>query len=193
MRVADDTRFSDDPKLRRGAAQSPSVSAGTGGGPGEPSALSDTETDRAFGSRVRGNRVGSGFELAQRLLAEAGSVQRLLGWTDAEFCRMKGIGRAKAWQLLAAFELARRALCPPVTEAPVLNRAELVAAYLQPFAAGLDVEKFWALLLNRKNRLIKRVRSEFGIPATSTLASPSGGVPGGGDHPGVGVRPGRRP
>ena len=133
------------------------------------SALSDTELlALVVGSVSRANR---GFSLAERLLAEAGSVQRLLGWTEADFRRLQGIGRAKAWQLVAAFELARRALCPPVAEAPVLNRAELVAAYLQPFAAGLEVEKFWALLLNRKNRLIKRVEVSSGS-ATSTLAHP---------------------
>jgi DNA repair protein RadC len=52
-----------------------------------------------------------------------------------------------------------------------LNRAELVAAYLQPLVAGLAVEKFWVLCLNRKNRLVKCVEVSSGI-ATAALAHP---------------------
>ena len=132
-------------------------------------ALSDTELVALMvGS---GSRAEPGFALAQRLLAEAGSVRRLLGWTEADFRRLKGIGRAKAWQLVAAFELARRALCPPLEEAPILSRAELVVSYMQPYAVGLEVEKFWALCLNRKNRLIKLVEVTSGT-ATASLAHP---------------------
>jgi DNA repair protein RadC len=46
-----------------------------------------------------------------------------------------------------------------------------VHAYLQPFAAGLEVEKFWVLCLNRKNRLLKRVEISSGT-ATAALAHP---------------------
>jgi DNA repair protein RadC len=56
-------------------------------------------------------------------------------------------------------------------DAPLLNRADLIAAYLAPFAAGLEVEKFWVLCLNRKNRLLKRVEISSGS-ATSALAHP---------------------
>lgn len=49
--------------------------------------------------------------------------------------------------------------------------AERIAAYLQPYAAGLEVEKFWVLCLNRKNRLIKRVEVTSGT-ATAALAHP---------------------
>jgi DNA repair protein RadC len=133
------------------------------------SALSDLELVALVVGSV--SREDQGFLLAERLLAEAGSVQRLLGWTEADFRRLRGIGPAKAWQMVAAFELARRAFCPPCAEAPLLSRADMVAAYLQPFVAGLEVEKFWALLLNRKNRLIRRVEVSSGS-ATSTLAHP---------------------
>jgi DNA repair protein RadC len=58
-----------------------------------------------------------------------------------------------------------------VAEAPLLTRADLVATYLQPYAAGLEVEKFWVLCLNRKNRLLKRVEVSSGT-ATAALAHP---------------------
>jgi DNA repair protein RadC len=59
----------------------------------------------------------------------------------------------------------------PLPEAPHLTRAESVAAYLAPIARGLEVEKFWVLCLNRKNRLRKLVEISSGI-ATATLVHP---------------------
>jgi DNA repair protein RadC len=77
----------------------------------------------------------------------------------------------KALQLIAAMEVARRAIRLPPNEAPVLNRADLIAAHLDPVASGLDVEKFWVLCLNRRNRLRKRVEVSSGT-ATAALAHP---------------------
>ena len=68
-------------------------------------------------------------------------------------------------------EVARRVVGYQGTEAPLLTRADLVAAYLQPVVSGLEVEKFWALCLNRKNRLLKRVEVTSGT-ATAALAHP---------------------
>ncbi|MCV5263606.1 hypothetical protein OFC55_38700, partial [Escherichia coli] len=58
-------------------------------------------------------RVGvagkSAVELAQDLLGHFdGSVVRLHNASVAELCRVKGMGSAKAAQLKATFELARR-------------------------------------------------------------------------------------
>ena len=132
-------------------------------------ALSDTElVALTIGC---GRQIDEGLALAGRLLAEAGSIRRLLSWTEGDFRRLKGIGRAKAWQLVAAFEMGRRALRQEVGEAPILGRADLVAKFLEPYAAGLEVEKFWVLCLNRKNRLIKLVEVTSGT-ATSALAHP---------------------
>lgn len=132
-------------------------------------ALSDAELlALMLRSGTRGQDV---LTLATKLVAEAGSIAGLLTWTEPDFRRLKGIGRVKALQLVTAMEVARRALCAPGTEAPLLNRADLVASYLQPVASGLEVEKLWVLCLNRKNRLLKRVEVSSGT-ATSALAHP---------------------
>ena len=132
-------------------------------------ALSDTELlALLLRSGTRGHDV---LTLASRLIAEAGSLGGLIDWCEADFRRLRGIGRVKALQLLAAMELARRVVGGPAGESPPLTRADLVAAYLQPHAAGLAVEKFWVLCLNRKNRLIKRVEVTSGT-ATAALAHP---------------------
>jgi len=132
-------------------------------------ALSDTELLAVLlRSGTHGNDV---LTLSSRLIAEAGSMARLASWHESDFRRIKGIGRVKAHQLVAIMEIGRRAIIQPGPTEPMLTRAELIAAYLQPFAAGLDIEKFWVLCLNRKNRLIKRVEVTSGT-ATAALAHP---------------------
>ena len=134
-----------------------------------PAALSDTELlAMLLRSGSRGHNV---LAVAQQLLAEAGSLAALIEWSDADFRRLRGIGRVKALQLVAVMEVARRALAQGGPAAPVLNRPDLVAAHFAPLVAGLAVEKFWVLCLNRKNRLLKRVEITSGT-ATSSLAHP---------------------
>ncbi len=110
-------------------------------------------------SGTRGQDV---LTLATRLIDEAGSLAGLIAWGEEDFRKLKGIGHVKALQLLTVMEVARRIVGQQGGEEPLLNRAELIAAYLQPVAAGLEVEKFWVLCLNRKNRLIKRVEISSG-------------------------------
>lgn len=134
-----------------------------------PAALSDTELlAMLLRSGTRGHDV---LSVATRLLAEAGSLAQLITWREADFCRLKGIGRVKALQLLTVTEIARRILLQQSGEAPVLDRPELIATYMEPLTLGLQIEKFWVLCLNRKNRLIKRVEVTSGI-ATASLAHP---------------------
>ena len=134
-----------------------------------PGALSDTELlAMLLRSGTRGQDV---MTLATRLLAEAGSLAGLLGWRATEFRKLKGIGQVKALQLLTVMEIAKRAVDQKDGAATLLNRADLVADHFRPLVVGLDVEKFWVLCLNRKNRLLKRVEVTSGT-ATAALAHP---------------------
>jgi DNA repair protein RadC len=132
-------------------------------------ALSDTELlAMLLRSGTRGQDV---LTLAARLVSEAGSLAGLIAWREADFCRLRGIGPVKAMQLVAVMEVARRVIGAQGGESPLLNRADLVAAHLEAVATGLDVEKFWVLCLNRKNRLKKCVEVTSGT-ATAALAHP---------------------
>ncbi len=133
-------------------------------------ALSDTEL---LAMLLRnGSREMDVLGLASRLIAEAGSLGGLTAWAEADFRRMRGIGRIKALQLVAVMEVARRTLGQSQGEAPpLLNRPELIFAYFQPVVSGIAVEKLWVLCLNRKNRLIKRVEVTSGT-ATGSLVHP---------------------
>ncbi len=109
--------------------------------------------------------------LASRLVHEAGSLGGLITWRAEDFRRLKGIGRVKALQLVTVMEVARRVVGQQKGDEPLLARAELIFDYCQHFTAGLEVEKFWVLCLNRKNRLAKRVEITSGT-ASATLAHP---------------------
>lgn len=132
-------------------------------------ALSDTELlAMLLRSGGKGNNV---LTIAQQLVTEAGSLRTLISWSDADFRRLKGIGRVKALQLVTVMEVARRVLADTGDAEPLLNRPELVRDHLTPHYTGLQIEKFWVLCLNRKNRLIKQVEVTSGT-ATSSLAHP---------------------
>lgn len=131
--------------------------------------LSDTELlAMLLRSGTRGHDV---LTLAAQLIAEAGSLAGLIAWQTGDFQRLKGIGQVKSLQLVTVMEIARRVVSQQVGDAPLLNRTDLVAAYFLPLTAGLAVEKFWVLCLNRKNRLLKRVEITSGT-ATAALAHP---------------------
>lgn len=132
-------------------------------------ALSDTELIALM--LQNGLATREVLDLSSRLIAEAGSLRGLAAWQPLDFARLKGIGRVKARQLAALVEIARRMMQPNSTEAPLLNRPELIAAHFVPLAYGLEIEKFWVACLNRKNRLKKVVEVSSGT-ATSSLAHP---------------------
>ena len=117
---------------------------------------------------IRGHSV---LKLASQLIAQAGSIAGLASWQPEDFRRMNGIGQTKGRQLAALIEIGRRMMKQPTGQAPVLSRPELIAAYMAPYAQGLEVEKFWVLCLNRKNRLKKLVEITSGT-ATAALAHP---------------------
>ena len=133
-------------------------------------ALSDTEL-LALLIQGSGTKPEAAVMMASRLVAEAGSMAGLATWTAGDYEKVKGIGRAKALQLATLTEIARRIMDTSRQESPLLNRADLIAAFMGPIATGLEIEKFWVLCLNRKNRLIKRVEVTSGT-ATSALAHP---------------------
>ena len=49
-----------------------------------------------------GTRGMDVLSLSQQLIKEAGSLAGLIGWTESDFRRFKGIGHVKALQLVAA-------------------------------------------------------------------------------------------
>jgi DNA repair protein RadC len=132
-------------------------------------ALSDTELVALL--LQNGMKTPAVVALASALIAEAGSIAGLATWKAEDFRRIRGIGAAKARQMAALLEISRRMMIGPGEALPLLNRPELVAEFMQPHVHGLEIEKFWVICLNRKNRLKKLVELTRGT-ATSSLAHP---------------------
>ncbi len=120
----------------------------------------------------KGSRAHDVMSLSSQLLAEAGSLQKLLSWDLEDFTALDGIGKIKGLQLLAVMELARRVLKAPAGDGPpVLDEPEKVFLHLYPKMAGWTVERFYICALNRKNRLIRDIEITSGT-ATSSLVHP---------------------
>jgi len=104
-------------------------------------------------------RVGvkgmSAVDLARALLAHFGhSLGRLAAATPQELTAVKGIGPAKAAQLVATLELARRGLHEDLRQRVTLDAPGAVRDWLRLRLAPLQHEVFIALWLDAQNRLI---------------------------------------
>ena len=118
-----------------------------------PEALSDAELLAIF-LRV-GVKGKSAVDLARDLLARFdNNLQRLAEATLKEIAGVPGMGPAKAVQLKASLELARRALSTGMSERNLLSSPEAVRDWLKLKLGGLGYEVFGALWLDSKNRLI---------------------------------------
>jgi len=116
-------------------------------------ALSDAELLAIF-LRV-GIRGKSAVDLARDLLAQFnGELAELAAASTANLAKLPGIGPAKAAQLSAALELARRSLINPLKERDVLTSPQAVRDWLRLSLGGLQHEVFVALWLDAQNRLI---------------------------------------
>ncbi|MBR1389264.1 MAG: DNA repair protein RadC [Prevotella sp.] len=132
-----------------------------------PQALSNAELLAILiGSGTPGT---SAVELMQEVLNDCKNNLNSLGkMTIRDLCRHKGIGEAKAITILAACELGKRRQAETPEERPDLGTATRIYNHMHPLMQDLDVEEFWALLMNQHYRLIKKVRiSRGGITETS--------------------------
>ena len=113
----------------------------------------------------------SALDLAKKLLGRYGSLKSLLDLSLSEFLSIKGVGKAKAAQVIAAFELGRRAISEKNGNNVSFRCSEEVANYYIPLLKDLKKEQFRVLLLDIKNRVIKEVLISQGS-LTSSIVHP---------------------
>lgn len=121
-------------------------------------------------------RTGTGqanaVELANNILKNAETLERLAAMSLEEMSRYKGLGRVKAITLKAAFELAKRVRTEKSKMVnPVLNTSKSIYRYLQYRFVGLKKEEFIALHLNSKLELIRESSISTGV-LNQTLVHP---------------------
>lgn len=92
---------------------------------------------------------------ARRLLAAFGSLRGIAEASVEQLAGVHGIGQAKAVQLKAAAEIARRIAAAPNGHRPRIDSPEAADAVLRPHLVDKRREHFVALLLDNRHRLIR--------------------------------------
>ncbi|MCU9592871.1 DNA repair protein RadC [Caldibacillus thermolactis] len=103
-----------------------------------------------------GTKAESVIQLAQRLIKEFEGLRMLKDATLEELTKIKGIGKAKAIQLLAAVELGRRINSLTNEERYAIRSPEDGANYVMDEMRFLNQEHFVCLYLNTKNQVIHK-------------------------------------
>ena len=117
-----------------------------------PTALSDTELLAIF--LRTGTQERPVLQLAEHLLQHFGNLHAILQADLHQFTEIKGLGQAKFVQLKAVNELVIRSLRTEIAEQPSFTDPDLVRRYLLNHFEQTDFERFAALFLNSKNKLI---------------------------------------
>lgn len=103
-----------------------------------------------------GSRQKSAVELAQEILtASQNCLHQLSKLGVEELMRFKGIGEAKAVNILAALELSRRRKNEEKTKLVQVNSSKVAYNLFAPFLMDLEHEEFYVMALNRANRVLK--------------------------------------
>ena len=116
-----------------------------------PQALSDVEL---LAILLRTGMAGKNvFQLSEELLGRDG-IAGLLNATVPSLKMVKGLGPAKQAELLAVFEMARRALSQRLKEREAFHTPGAVKHYLQLQLAHKNHEVFAVLFLDHQNRML---------------------------------------
>lgn len=128
-------------------------------------------------AELLGILIGSGtpehtaIDLAKMILDEQGNdLNRIAKMSVQDLKKYKGIGDAKAINIVSALELGRRRT-PITTTKKQISSSRDVYELMKPELSDLPHEEFWLLLLNRANKVIRKQNiSQGGI--SGTVADP---------------------
>ena len=103
-----------------------------------------------------GTKNSSAVALARQVLSLADNNLSQLGRiTLTNLTKIKGIGQAKAISILAALELGRRRQQTESPQQRQITSSRIAYEILAPVLSDLNHEEFWAILVNRGNKVIK--------------------------------------
>ncbi|WP_342262634.1 MULTISPECIES: RadC family protein [unclassified Spiroplasma] len=102
-----------------------------------------------------GNKKQNVLQLAQYIINHFNGVENLLKVTLNELTVIKGIGKVKAIELLASFELYQRININIANNKIIrINNPYDIFYLLQYEVSNLNTENFYLILLNNNNRII---------------------------------------
>jgi len=109
-----------------------------------------------------GTKNQSAVQLSTNLLQQCGSLRELVDMSVDELTAIKGIGQAKALQLLAGIELGKRVARSKLGEVVTVRSPHDAAMYMMEEMRYLKKEHFVCLFLNTKNHIIGKETLSMG-------------------------------
>jgi len=117
-----------------------------------PEALSDAAL---LAILLRTGRQGqNAIALAREMIVKFGGLHGLMSTTSEDLLGVKGIGKAKVAQILAAMEIVKRQLRQPLKKINIIDNPHHLFEYLKVSMSNLSREEFRVLHLNRSKHLI---------------------------------------
>jgi len=117
-----------------------------------PEALSDAAL---LAILLRTGRQGhNAIDLAREMIDKFGGLHELMSATYEDLWEVKGIGKAKIAQILAAMEIVKRQLRQPLKKTNIIENPRDLSEYLMVSMSNLPREEFRLLHLNRSKHLI---------------------------------------
>ena len=111
---------------------------------------------------VKGYQGKTSIEVAKDLLSETKSLRKLDSLSYPEMRSVKGIGLAKFAQIKAALEIGKRLLRETSSPKKKIHNALDLVNYYGPCMRDLKKEKFKAILLDVKNKIIRDIDISVG-------------------------------
>ncbi len=118
-----------------------------------------------------GVREPDARQVAERLLAAAGSLPRLASAAPAVLCAEAGVGPASAASLLAAFELGRRLAARPLERGAAIRSPADVHGHFHARLREVAQEELHLLLLDGRHRVLRSALISRGT-LTASLVHP---------------------
>jgi len=117
---------------------------------------------------LRTGRKGKTVLEVSREILKKYPLEKLLKLKHQELSKIKGLGSAKACEIIASFELAKRAMGVEDGILPKINSAKDAVAQLQELRK-MKKEYFVALYLNARNELVCKETVSIGILNASLI------------------------
>ena len=102
-----------------------------------------------------GSAARDALTVANELLHRFGGLRGLTRAAGDDLRLVRGVGTARAAQVLAAVELGRRTLVREAAERPRLGTPRQIAALLLPQYGARQVEHFGVVMLDTKHRMLR--------------------------------------
>lgn len=118
-----------------------------------------------------GTQGKSAIDIARELINEYKSMTELSKVPVSQLMKLKGIGRAKAITLAAAFGVGKRIEAGKPLTNEVFDGPDKIARYYGAKLRDKKKEEFWVLMLNSSNKVFKEEKVTEGI-LNSSLVHP---------------------